>query len=378
MKKNILVACGGLSSEHDVSVITALQFLEKIDTNKYNCEILYLSRQNKMYTSKYLKSFDAYRQFDCNKHKRVTLMSGDNRLFWVKKRGLAPLFAVDFVINCCHGGVGENGILSGLFELSGIDGSSPISASMGICMDKVLSKMVAENAGINVVDYVVIDEFSWKYSREVVEKQVNNLGYPVVVKPSRQGSSVGVVLVNSKEDLVFAMNLAFEYDNKLVVEKAIINKREFNCSCLLSEEEILVSEIEEPNTSGVILSFEQKYSGGGKGKMSVTKGIPTGMEALSRQLPANITAKLKKRLQVESKKIYSLFELCGVVRIDYIFDVDNKKLYFSEVNVIPGSMATYFWENINIFDTLIAGSKKYWASRRVLKNDYAVSLLSKK
>lgn len=380
MQKNVMVICGGKSAEHDVSIITAVQFLEKLDKSIYKVNFVYISRENEMFVGDELMQFSSYRKFDAKKHKKAVFLPNDKHLYLLRKNKLVKKEEIEFAFNCCHGGIGENGILSGMLFLSGISCSCPIASSLGLAMDKVLSKNVLASNGIDVIEDRVVFACDWQNNRDEVLKNISELGYPIIVKPARQGSSVGVVLAENERELINAARIAFVYDSKLLVEKAIVSKREFNCSCLLGSE-LFVSEIEEPETNGVILSFEQKYSSGGKsGKTSASKlrggnKLAPSMVSLERKLPTDIPEELKKKIQETSKKCFEIFELSGVVRIDFIFDNTCKKLYLSEVNSIPGSMAYYFWKNIDIAKEIEVGARKYYNTRFNYKTENDVKLL---
>lgn len=374
MKKNVLVLFGGRSAEHEVSIITALQFVEKIDHEKYAIHLCYISRDNRFFIGEKLASFDSFRKFDRTKFEEVIFLPNDNSLFSLRKRKTKKLFEVYFAFNCCHGGIGENGVLSALLSLSNIPCSSASHVSLGIAMDKVLTKKLVE-ADIPVVPYIVVNSRMWEHSRELTVNAVKSFGFPVVVKPARQGSSIGVSLAKNEDEFLHSMRIALEYDGKVLVERAIVSKREFNCSCVGTEDEPLISEIEEPESSSVILSFGEKYGSGGKGKGVSLKASPRGMESLERKFPAEISKKLATMIKNFSRKCFMLLELSGVVRIDFIFDTKEEKLYFSEVNTIPGSMSTYFWSKLELAETLVSGSLSSAERNQKLKNDYIVSLL---
>lgn len=373
MKKNVLVLFGGRSAEHEVSIITALQFAERIDSEKYVVHLCYITRDNRFFVGENLKSFDSFRKFDESKFIEVVLLPNDKHLYARRRKKLRELFEVFFAFNCCHGGMGENGVLSALLSLSNIPSSASSHTALGIAMDKVLTKKLLE-ADIPVVPYIVVNSRMWESSRELTVNAVKIFGFPVVVKPARQGSSIGVSLARNEDELLHAARIAFEYDCKLIIERAIINKREFNCSCIGSEDEPLISEVEEPESSSVILSFGEKYGGGGKGKGVVLKSQPRGMESLERKFPAEISKKLSTMIKNFSRKCFMILELSGVVRVDFIFDTKEEKLYLSEVNTIPGSLSTYFWSKLELADTLISGAFSESEKLKKLKNDYIISL----
>ena len=372
--QNIIIFYGGKSSEHDVSIITAMQFRECFDEEKYRVHLCYISRENKFYMGEKLCLFDSYRNFNKKAFKEVIFIPASKGVYELK-RGvkLKKLFDVDFAFNCCHGGIGEGGELSGLCAMSNIILSSAGHTELGICYDKVFTKKVAESSEIPVVPYIVINHKMWRDNREIALSTINSFGYPVVVKPARQGSSVGVSLAKSEDEIVQSMRVALEFDSKVLIEKAITSKREFNVSCIGTCDEPIVSEIEEVYSNG-IMSFSDKYSGGKKG-CSIKSKASNVFEELKRDYPAKLTKKQTAFIKNLARKAFMCFELSGVVRFDFIMDSDTNNIYLSEINTIPGSMSTYFWEKVDIVSTIISASNEKKCEEEKLKRDFDVHLI---
>ncbi len=369
--KNILLIYGGKSTEHDVSIITAMQFMEKIACDDFNLHLCYLSRENKFYMGEDLQLFDSYRNFDKTRFSEVIFIPGDKGVYkLIKNKKVKKLFDVDFIFNCCHGGVGEGGELSGYYAMSGIILSSASPASLAVCYDKVLTKKVAESSEIPVIPYIVITHEMWKNNREIAASAVSSFGYPVIVKPARQGSSVGVCLAKNEDELYGAMRLALEFDNKIVIERAIMDKREFNVSCISTIDGPIISDIEEVYING-IMSFSDKYSGGKKGFNIASAPF----SELSRDYPAKLNKKMTAYIKNLSRKIFLAFELFGVVRFDFIMDNQSDTIYLSEINTIPGSMSDYFWSKFDMKSTIMSSAIKQASEREVIKGDYDVHLL---
>ena len=370
--QNILIFYGGKSTEHDVSIITALQFREKFSDDKYNVKLCYISRENRFYMGDNLELFDSYRNFDKTLFKEVIFLPGNNGVFEIKKeKKIKKIFNVDFAFNCCHGGIGEGGELAGMCVMSGITLSSAGHTALGITYDKVFTKKIAESSEIPTIPYIVLNRNMWREDREIALSVVSRFGYPVVVKPARQGSSVGVGFASSEGEFVHCMRVALEFDDKILVEKAIVNKREFNVSCIGTIDEPVVSEIEEVYSSG-IMTFCDKYSGGKKG--GCIKSAAPGNE-LKRDFPAKLTKKQAAIIKGLARKAFILFELLGIVRFDFIMDVSDDKIYLSEINTIPGSMSTYFWEKVDIPSMVISAGTKYLEQQNKRRREIDVHLI---
>ena len=176
-------------------------------------------------------------------------------------------------------------------------------------------------------------------------------GYPVIIKPVNLGSSVGIGVAKTRDELVDAIDDAFRYAARVMAEHAISKLREINCSVLGDENEALASECEEPLTSGEILSYEDKYVNGG-GKTGGAKGAPgskgAGMANLSRKIPADLTPEKREEIRELAIKSFKALGCCGVSRIDFMIDEEEDKLYFNEINPIPGSLSFYLWEPVGV------------------------------
>ena len=202
-------------------------------------------------------------------------------------------------------------------------------------MDKIAMKYFFRGSDLPVLPGVWFTRSEFSVNPEKVLHTVSSeLGFPVFVKPANLGSSIGVSRADQKDELRDALELAFEYDRRVLVEKGLDKPIELNCSVLGYDDDIIASPIEMPINHDEFLDFRDKYLGGGGSK---------GMASLSRILPAPIDDPLKNEIQELSRKIFHLMDCKGVVRIDYIID-ENDILYVNEPNTIPGSMAFYLWK----------------------------------
>ena len=371
MKKNVLVVFGGYSSEHDVSIVTAVSFLKRNCRSGYNLIPVYIDRGGDWFVGDELTKFSFYRNFDIKKLTRVSLVFGERAVFKIVRGKTKKLFDVDFAVNCCHGGVGENGNLTALFESCGIPNSNGSVCGMGIAMNKKFFKYFCLAKDLPTIDFFCVDSEDWNVHRIDILRQVTNFDFPVVVKPCSQGSSVGVSFAENFEQFEQGMSLALKYDNQVVVERAIKNKREFNCCVLRGRDGVIVSEIDEPISEKVVVTFEDKYLHG-RSSGKALKGVGAlgadsslNMENAKRKFPAEVDRELRKRIQEYSLELYLGLEMNGVVRIDYIFDTEKQKLYVGEVNAIPGSLGYYFFKEKDFSNNLIEGSESFWKASKV-------------
>lgn len=341
MKIKVGVIFGGKTVEHEVSVISAIQAMNHLNENKYEVIPIYIDKNNTWYTGHMLRDISVYKDFDDLKRyaKKVVLYSKNGR-FVLQTTGLFKMIIneLDIVIPVVHGNNVEDGTIQGYLNMIGIPyvGSSILGSSVG--QDKVVMKQVMESCGIPIVSYTWFYDFEYNTNSDEILKEIKKLGYPVIVKPARLGSSVGITYVKEEKDIDSAVLEAIRYDSKIIVEKAILDLVEVNCSVMGSYSHIQTSELEEVMSADEFLSYKDKYLGGGKGTKS------KGMASTNRIIPARIDEKLYNEVKELAGKVYRTLNLGGVCRIDFLIDKKKNKVYVNEPNTIPGSLAFYLWE----------------------------------
>ena len=349
MKIKLGVIFGGETVEHEVSIITALQAIEHINTEKYDVVPIYISKDRIWYTGEMLKEIDVYKDFkDLKKYaKECTLIKKGNNFYLQRTTGLFKrnLSEIDIAFPIVHGNNAEDGTLQGYLDTIGIPyvGSRVLGSALG--QDKVIMKQVFKDAELPIVDYIWFFDSEYADDPDNIFEKVKNIKYPVVVKPATLGSSVGITFVKEEKDLANAIEEAMKYDTKIIVEKAVENLVEVNCSIFgnyISQE---TSVIEEVSSDEDILTFEDKYIGGSKGKVKGKFNTPSkGMASASRIIPARIEKSLEEKIKECSTKAFKALNLSGVCRIDYLIDKKTNKFYINEPNTIPGSLSFYLWE----------------------------------
>ncbi len=271
MKIKIGVFFGGKSVEHEVSIITAIQAIENMDKNKYDIIPIYISKENKMYCGEYIGDITRYKNIDdlIKISHQVTLAQINNKVALLRcnkkflKNNIYDYIDIAFPI--VHGTNVEDGTLQGYLKIFNIPyvGSDVMASACG--MDKYVCKCILKENDIPVLDCKC---FTLKDYNEDLEKVINtieeNFSYPVIVKPVNLGSSVGIKIAKNLEELKDAIEDAFLYSKKILVERAIKNLREINCSVVGDYESAEASECEEPIKTDEILSFNDKYISGRK------------------------------------------------------------------------------------------------------------------
>ena len=333
------VIFGGETVEHEVSIISALQAISNIDKNKYDVIPIYISKDRIWYTGDELKDIKFYSDFENNKKvlKQIVLYKKGNEFYLrtVDKLISKNLTNIDIVLPIVHGNNVEDGSLVGYLDTLGICYVASRVLGSSIAQDKVVMKDFMKAHNIPIVPYVWFYDYEYLKNKNNILKEIKNLEYPVVVKPATLGSSVGITFVDSEKKIEDAIEEAMKYDVKIVVEKAVTNLIEVNASVLGNYETQKVSTLEEVMGLDEILSFNDKYLSDAKTK---------GMVATSRVIPARISDKLTKDIKDTAILLFKVFNLSGVVRIDFLIDGKNKKFYVNEPNTIPGSLAFYLWK----------------------------------
>jgi D-alanine-D-alanine ligase len=400
---NVGVVLGGVAPEHEVSIISALQAAAALDRDRYTPVPLYIAKDGTWYTGEALLNVDRYTDLDALREAATPVAlrptpHGHVELIEARDAGAFERFSrpprrirVDVMLLGLHGGAGEDGGLQGLCETFNVPYTSTSVFGSALGMDKVMSKRVCEQAGLPVVDFVAFREDEWAYQEdEGLDRCEEEVGYPVVVKPARCGSSIGIARADTRAELDAAVEDAFRYDDKIIVERAVDPMREINCSVLGDAHEATPSVLEEPKPSDddEVLTFQDKYmrengeDAKGGGAKTVDDG-PEGMASLDRIVPAPLSDERTEQIQDIAVRLFHLFECAGVVRIDFMIDAETDQLYFNEINTIPGSFSFYLWEPSGVpFDELV-GRLVAIARRRHREQNgrvrtYDVNLLSQK
>ena len=343
MKIKVGVMFGGVSVEHEVSIISAVQAMHALNKDKYEVIPIYMAKDRTWYTGAMLTDIEVYKDFEDLKRyaKKVVLINKDGKIC-LESQGLFKRIVtdIDIILPVVHGNGVEDGTLAGYLETIGAPFVGPKVLGSALGQDKVVMKQIFESEDIPHVKYDWFYDYEYNANNKEIESRISKLGYPVIVKPATLGSSVGITVVKDESKLAPAILEAIAYDSKVVVEKMVDNLDEVNCSVLGNYEYQETSEIEEVISSDHFLTYNDKYVGG-------SKGSKKGMVATDRIIPARIDAKTRELVTELAKKTYKALNLSGICRVDFLIDKKSKKVYVNEPNTIPGSLSFYLWEPIN-------------------------------
>ena len=346
MKIKVGVFFGGKSVDHEVSIITAIQAIENMDKDKYDIVPIYITKDNKMYCGDLIGNISNYKDIDnllknsiqiilAQKDNKVVLLRCDKKIY---QNDVYDYIDIAFPI--VHGTNVEDGTLQGFLKMFNLPyvGCDVISSSVG--MDKYVCKCVLKDNDIPILECKCISAKDYNEDSDNTIKEIETkFSYPVIVKPINLGSSVGIKIAKNQEELKDAIENAFAYSRKVLVERAIKNLKEINCSVVGDYEFAKASECEEPVKTDEILSYKDKYISGGK-----KTGAMKSMNASVLRLPANIDKNVKERIQELALKTFDVLGCSGVIRIDFMIDNDTNEIFVNEVNTIPGSLSFHLWK----------------------------------
>ncbi len=342
MKIKLGVLFGGVSVEHEISIITAIQAMNSIDPIKYDIIPIYIAKDGTWYSGMMLKDIKIYNDMDLLKRyaKEVVLYKRDDKFILQNKRGLLrkDITEIDICFPIMHGTYGEDGNLQGYLETIGVPYCEADTYAAVVGQDKVFMKQIWRDSGVPVVKFEWFYDYDYSKNPDKIIEKLEKLGYPLIVKPARLGSSVGITVCKNNSELREAIEEAINYDTKILVEEVVKNLTEVNISVLGNYQKQSLSVIEEVGSSNKILTYEDKYIGGTKGN-----GPSKGMASAKRIIPARIPDKLAKEVNDIAIKAYRSLNATGVVRIDFLIDTKNEKVYANEINSIPGSLSFYLW-----------------------------------
>ncbi|MDD2970857.1 MAG: D-alanine--D-alanine ligase [Lachnospiraceae bacterium] len=344
MKIKVGVFFGGDSVEHEVSVISGIQAVNAFNTDKYEAIPIYITKNNELYVGEGIGDIARYKNIPelLKNSTRVFFMKENGKVNIIqypeKKLGNSVINTIDVAFPVVHGRNVEDGCLQGFLNHYDIPYAGCDVASSAVCMDKYVMKTVLADNDIPVLPGCVVDVKAYQRDVEATICMIEEkIGFPVIVKPINLGSSVGIKVAKTREELVTALDYGFAFTLKVLVEKAIMSLREINCAVLGDYETAEASECEEPVATDEILSYEDKYVAG-------EKGGSKGMRTAKRELPANLSPERREEVRAMAVKAFQVLGCSGVARIDFMIDKETDKLYVNELNTIPGSLAFYLWE----------------------------------
>lgn len=385
--ETVAVIFGGRSAEHDVSVVTALaSIIKPLElTKKYRVEAVYIAKDGTWYWDEKLKNINLFssgeiQDFLHRSHPASVQFDGGMTL--IKSSGMAgrkQSRKVDLVFPAMHGTYGEDGALPGLLDMAGIPYVGCGLGASVVAMDKVLSKWVAGANGITVPKYLSFSKADLERNPSVALKNVNKeLKYPVFVKPAHLGSSIGISRASSDKELHNALEVAAHYDDKVIVEEEVANLIEVTLP-IMGNDRPQPALLERPLTKPEdFFDFDTKYIRGGKKGGGKAGGVK-GSQGYS-EVPAKLDKNLYEKAEKTGLAVYKALGCSGIARVDMLIDEKTGKIYFNEVNPLPGSLYAHNWNragvsNVELVQKLVAYAKERHTRRQALDTVFNTNFL---
>jgi len=319
IKIKVGILFGGKSAEHEISLISTKSVYKHIDKKKFKPVLIYINKKG------------TWSHISKEKFKNNDFINKSYASFLPWENDIIDKLDIDIYFPVLHGPNCEDGKLQSLLELSGKPYVGANSLASSIAMDKVISKILFKNAGLNTPDFLFFTKNDHLKIKNMILKK---LGYPIFIKPCSLGSSVGISKVNEEEELNSAIDMAFKYDKKIIIEKAI-NAREIEIA-VMGNDEIKISK------PGELIPFNKFYDYEDKYVLGKTKF----------KIPTILDDKVEKEIKKMAKKAYESLFLNGMARIDFFIEKNTEELFINEINTIPGfteiSMFPKLWEYENI------------------------------
>lgn len=311
MKKNIAVIFGSINSEHDVSVASAASVVEHFPVDDYNLVPIYISKKGTWYTGNYTVESFKTNTFTNNKELYLKF-DFENPGFIIKETG--ETLHIDGAFIMLHGRMGEGGQIQGLLQAANIPFTGCDLLSSALCMDKIYTHMICESVGIPMAPYQVLSKHQ--------EYSIEGIKYPVIVKPAREGSSYGVSYADDKASLEKAIEAAFEYDDRILIE-GFIKGSEVGVGILKLKDTYIISDVDQIDVSGNVFDFQEKYH-------------PHTVKTLE---ISNYPEAVQNQVKSYAKTVFEVLGCYQFSRLDF-FVTENHDIYLNEVNTIPGFTAS--------------------------------------
>ena len=332
MKIRVLCMFGGNSVEHEISVLTAMMVMEALDTNRYECIPCYVSKQGVFYHGEALRDLSNYQDLDllCKRLRTVHIERRNGQPALVRSQTcFAHVIPFDIVFPLFHGVNGEDGSAAGFCRMMQLPFCQSDILCSAIGQDKGMQKRLLSQAGFPIVPYVELHKVDTKGQQQ---ENLNKLCFPLIIKPALLGSSIGVEKVQNNDACLSAIERAFTYGEHVIVEECVEDLREMNCAVLHTPYGYRSSAVEEVKYEGDLFDFDEKYTGNASKQQENQSRVWLH------------EPKLVSEIQQLTIAIANLFEIHGVARIDYLYDIKRQQIYVNELNTIPGSLSSYLWE----------------------------------
>ncbi|MFA4817487.1 MAG: D-alanine--D-alanine ligase family protein [Parcubacteria group bacterium] len=342
-KKQLIIGVffGSRSPEHEVSIITGQLVISELKKLGYNVQPIYIDKNGRWFSDErlgYLKFFtDSNFETQLNKldSRLIDLDAKNNKLVLRNKNLFSKEIKIDIAFPAFHGMNGEDGTIQGLFDLCNIPYIGCEVACSAITIDKIITKQLYKSENIATTSFVHFTAEEWSKNKNSITERVRKIQWPVFVKPARLGSSIGIAKAHNDEELVNACEVAFHYDNRVIIEESVEDLTDITCA-VIGNNDPAPSLVQESVFRGEHFSYESKYLEDG--------GIQLGNAQKNIIIPARLSEQKTREVRDMAVKIFKLFNCAGIARIDFLYDKKSDKVYANEINTMPGTLYHHLWK----------------------------------
>lgn len=344
---NIGAFFGSRSPEHDVSIITGQLIIQGLKDLGHNVIPVYVKKDGKWAVGEDLGNIDFFKQKDfeekIKKYEGFAILPDPaSKKLILKKNGTfgSKEYSIDVAFPAFHGQFGEDGTVQGLFEMMNIPYVGCDVLASAITMDKVLTKVMYQKYNIPTTNFIYFENRDWVTNKDEVLKSIEkDLKWPLIIKPARLGSSIGISKANNKEELEFSIEVALHYDDKVIVEDCVEDLMDLTVA-VLGNENPVVSHIQESVYSKDFFSYEDKYLEDG--------GAQLGNADKKIIIPASTDDQTTKDIKDTATKVYKIFGCSGTARVDFLYSKTLKKFFVNEINPLPGTLYHHLWQKSGV------------------------------
>lgn len=367
---------GGKNPEHDVSIITGQLILAGLKKLGHQAIAVYLNKEGQWRLGEELASIAFFKHptnLDAFARWHIDLSASNGKIVFKQKKLWGKTITIDAAFPAFHGQNGEDGTAQGLFELFNIPYVGCGVASSAITMDKALTKLFYEHAGFPTTAFIYFYKKDWEKNKEdFLNKIRTGLRWPLFVKPARLGSSIGIAKTRNEKDLAFAIDVAFHYDDKILVEEGVEPLMDITCA-VLGNHEPQASLLQESAFADDLFSYEDKYLRDG--------GAQTGQAMQSIIIPARLDDATTALIRTTAIRVFLKLECSGIARVDFLYNTATKKVFVNEVNTLPGTLYHHLWEKSGVpltelLTKLLALAYERHAEKKTLTHSFASTILA--
>jgi len=375
-KKTVGVFFGSRAPEHDISIITGNLIINGLLGLGYKVIPIYIDKSGDWKINEKLSDIKTFKNpmiaNSIRSEYYLDLKASTGKLTFRKIGIFSSVITIDLIFPAFHGQNGEDGTFQGLCEMLNVPYVGCDTTSSSITMDKVLTKILYQTEKIPTTKFLSITNVDWSNNKKDLIAKTKALNFPLIIKPARLGSSIGISKASNIKELEYSIEVALHFDSKIIVEKCIDDLMDITV-CVIGNDEPITSLIQESVFQKDFFSYDDKYINKG--------GAQTGKATNNVIIPARLEEKTTKEIRDTAIRIYKLFGCSGIARVDFLYDKKTKNWYANEINTLPGTLYHHLWKASGIeLDELLSRLIEYadekYQAKKYLTSTFTSSVLS--